>query len=163
MRPHGKVRITSRGTWQRVLAWEGRLFPLGEQESQEVAEATYDVAKMLVSRCKTAEGRLLQAACACGGRRLSPLARPLPLHLTCCRWVLAPASFHALKSDRSCSLLPVHPEAWRAAKRPEAAPPRRRVHAAPTVGPAVGGTAQLSPGVQPAGQRPGRRLPAASR
>ena len=48
MRPQGKVRATSRGAWQPLLGWEGRLLPLGEQASQEAAEATYDVAKMLV-------------------------------------------------------------------------------------------------------------------
>ena len=48
MRPQGKVRATRRGAWQPLLAWEGRLLPLGEQASQEAAEATHDVAKMLV-------------------------------------------------------------------------------------------------------------------
>ena len=84
MRPRGKVRATSRGNWQPLLAWEGRLLPLGEQASQEAAEATYDVAKTLVSGERLeyqSEARVWAAPplppparrrCRAGWRRLLP-------------------------------------------------------------------------------------------
>jgi len=45
----GKVRRTSTGTYQPLLVWDQKRLPLGRHSSLQTAEATYDVAKLLVS------------------------------------------------------------------------------------------------------------------
>ena len=50
-RPEGKVRRLASGRFQPLLVYQGRVVPLGsDHASEDVAEATYDVAKLLVSR-----------------------------------------------------------------------------------------------------------------
>ena len=48
-RPAGKVLHHDGGLYEPSLVWQHRRLPLGLHASEAVAEATYDVAKLLVS------------------------------------------------------------------------------------------------------------------
>jgi len=57
LQPFSMVRQTASGAWEAQVEWEGRPLPLGEQATQQEAEATSDVAKLLVRRARGVQGR----------------------------------------------------------------------------------------------------------